>query len=191
VQAEPLTAILRRKLEKLSYAQLVETLGPPDRQLTEYAEGAGYWHVGDGEPMVDASADPAIAQAVGRCAASRVRMGGVVASVVGAVHRPCEWEDYPLLELLRACDHATWKSRFVVTELAAWEFGNGLFHSASTGRAGEYDNPVWARFFMGATPATAVIPPSERRWYHDHRAQAIEEAAQGPAPDPVREEVRA
>lgn len=120
-----------------------------------FAEGLGYWRPGDGRPAL-ASDEPAVVQALSRCAAyqSRLKFGTTMPLVLRAHPRPCAWCDYPLAELLRACDWATIASRFLVTERLTWRQYPGAdkpsergsaYHRA--GRGAEYVNETWAAFW--------------------------------------------
>ena len=169
---DKLTRSLRRELDQLTYGELYSRLGPP-KVLTTFAAGQGYWRQGDGPPAIRPE-NPADAQVIGRCLASRTRYGRIGA-FDGLHPGPCGWCDYPTDELLRACDWATWHSRYVADEVALWEFLNAVY-VRSTGRAGEYDNPEWAGWFEGATPSTEDRPPSERAHLRSRRRDAIEGA---------------
>lgn len=148
------------------------------RLITEYATGQGHWREGDGTPAIVADG-PAAANAIGRCVANRVRYGlreiGVSA---GNIHSSrCGWCDYPKDVLLVTLDHATWRSRYVVTEYLVWPAKNGHY-SRATGRAGEYDNPSWAPFFRGVTPSTSKHPPSDLTNWRAIRTAEIARAAE-------------
>jgi hypothetical protein len=120
--------------------------------VTVYAEGQGYWRVGDGHPAL-ADDDPAVMQAIGRCAASRVRWGeGVIR--LGSVHpEPCGWCSYPLRELLRGLDWALYMSRLVTTERLVWR-GRDRTEYVRVVRSEEWDNPRHAAFW--------ALPAAER-----------------------------
>lgn len=121
-----------------------------------FHEGQGYWKPGQGRPAL-ASDDPAVMQAVGRCAAyqARLKFGTHVPLVLKAHPRECAWCDYPLAELLKACDWATVTSRFVVAERLMWrQFPGqpdpkerGLFYERPGPDAGSYLNDTWAAFW--------------------------------------------
>lgn len=152
---------VRAALDVLTVEQVCHLLsgndhdhGQPNRYRT-FAEGQGYWQRGQGRPAL-ASDDPAVMQAVGRCAAyqARLKFGTHVPLVLKAHPRECAWCDYPLAELLKACDWATVTSRFLVTEELVWfqrpaadkptERG-ASYHRAGLG--GEYLNDAWAVFW--------------------------------------------
>lgn len=148
------------------------------RKVTEYATGQGYWREGDGTPVLVAET-PAIAQAMGRCVANRLRYGlDAIGVAAGSIHPArCGWCDYPKDVLLVALDHATWRSRYVVTEYLVWPAKGGTYTRA-TGRAGEYDNPTWLQFFVGTTPSTSRLAPSELAHWRAVRTAEIERAAE-------------
>lgn len=120
-----------------------------------FAQGQGSWRIGDGRPTF-ADEDPAVMQAIGRCAAYRVRlkMPGVMPLVAAAHPKACAWCEYPVAELLRACDWATVTARYVVTERLTWrqypnhpdprERGQS-YHRG--GRDDVYLNDAWAAFW--------------------------------------------
>ena len=141
---------VRNGLDEMAFAAVERTLGPADAVQTYHAPGTGRWRQGDGRPSL-ADDDPAVMQAIGRCAAYRVRRdhrtGDVFPLDVSAVHpEPCAWCDYPLTELLIACDWATFASRYVITEQATWRNADGLeYHRAA--RSDVYDNPRWRDFW--------------------------------------------
>lgn len=138
-------------LDEATVEALYSRLGAP-RIVTRYAEPMGHWSPGDGRPPL-ADDDPAAMQSVGRCAASRIR--GVI-PLPGAIHpAECGWCAYPLAELLRACDWATWHSRYVLAELAVWAGAEGSTYTREL-RANVYDNPRWAAWF--------ALSPKERGW---------------------------
>ena len=69
---------------------------------TMFAQPQKHWRVGDGRPSL-ADEDPAVMQAVGRCAASRVRWEDKPAIFGPSIHPAvCDWCEFPLPELLRA-----------------------------------------------------------------------------------------
>lgn len=147
------------RLDGYGYAELVTMLGDPDRIQTVGAEPVR-WRPGDGRPAL-ASDDPAVVQAMGRCATHRVTAtlpGGM--SFRGrerSIHpAECAWCDFPLAELLVACDYAVHTSGFVTDEIATWvSRKDGREEVRSTGRGGTYANPAWAAFFSA--------PVAERR----------------------------
>lgn len=173
----PLTPGNRKELDALEIEELGQVYGEPTIRTT-YAEGFGHWRAGQGKPDLIADT-PAVAQAMGRCAASRLRSGDVAGILTSAVHPgECGWCDYPLPVLLAALDHASWFSRFVTNELAIWRDAQGREYVRSTNRAGEYDNPEWAAFYMGATPGTSHgIAPSDQTVQRVGRQRLIDAAA--------------
>jgi hypothetical protein len=179
---EKLTSKLLERLDEMSVGELVTIYGEPSR-WTEYVPPQGYWSPGDERPAV-VPETPAVAQAIGRCVAARVRWLGddpnraLPASVTGSGMHPgtCTWCDFPIAELLKATDYAAWQSHLVAVDELVWVGRFGNYHR-STGKTGEYANPEWAAFFDGATPATSHRPPSERAHLAERRASAIAEAA--------------
>lgn len=121
-----------------------------------FSEGQGYWKPGQGRPAL-ASDDPAVMQAVGRCAAyqARLKFGTHVPMVLKAHPRTCAWCDYPLAELLKACDWATVSSRYVLAERLVWRQypeaaeprDRGLFYERPGKHAGTYLNEAWSAFW--------------------------------------------
>lgn len=121
-----------------------------------FSEGQGYWSPGQGGPAL-ASDDPAVMQAVGRCAAyqARLKFGTSVPILLKAHPRECAWCDYPLAELLKACDWATVASRYVLAERLVWRqypdaespHERGAFYERSGDTAGTYLNEAWAAFW--------------------------------------------
>lgn len=141
-----LTPALRATLDGLQFAVLISRLGPPERVTTRWSEGHGCWRKGDGRPAIVLG--PADGQAAGRCVASRVRHASMAGIAVDELHRMrCDWCDYPTGELLRALDHAAFMSRCVESEIAWWSFRADAWYLRTTGRAGQYDSPIWAAFW--------------------------------------------
>jgi hypothetical protein len=138
-------------LGQLEETSLVGLLGSP-RELLRFAEAApssdpaANWHIGDGRPAL-ADDDPAVMQAMGRCAVARQRGVLGVPVVRGAIHGvPCGWCDYPLAEVLRALGWAVWRSRYVLARLLVWDGLNGSVYVRSR-PTGAYLEPSWAVFF--------------------------------------------
>jgi hypothetical protein len=182
------TPKLVAELDHLTFDELVTLYGQP-QIVTEYAQGVGYWAPGQSVPPLHDD-DPAVAQAIGRCLASRIRSGLADFGLPRADEfhpAECGWCAYSKADLLRACDYATWRSRFIVAEHATWRSerqppdSRGKYlrsYVRSTNRSGEYDNPAWAAFFQGATPAGELMPPSDREFARARRRAAIAEAAE-------------
>lgn len=139
-------------LDGMDLESVLDALGDP--VIREwYAEPKGHWRQGDGRPAL-ADDDPAVMQAVGRCAASRIR-GDV--TIPPSVHpRPCAWCDYPVPELLRACDWATWHSRYLLSESLTWKNDMGQTYVRS-GRSSVYLNPTWAAFWARPVEARRAL----------------------------------
>lgn len=80
-----------------------------------------HWRPGDERPVY-ADDDPAVQQAIGRCAVARLHDAtgdypSLRAAFIEAHPSECGWCDAPLEELLRVCDWATWQGR---TQLGEW-----------------------------------------------------------------------
>ena len=140
---------VRQLLDAAPLSSIEAWFGQPSI-ATSYAEPMA-WSVGDGRPGL-ADEDPAVMQALGRCAASRVRsdLPGIRLGV-GRVHpRPCGWCGLPLAELLRACDWAVWRSRFLLAEVLTWHSDpvkrpGAEYHRVP--RSDVYTQPDWADFW--------------------------------------------
>jgi hypothetical protein len=133
----------RDTLNAMSIAQVVASIGAPDEHV-QYASVPG-WKVGDGRPDL-ASDDPAVMQAMGRCAASRVRHK-LPAMALERVHlSACGWCEYPLEEVLKACAWATMASRFVTADVLEWTNTEGRKY-ARPGTLTGYQNNRWATFW--------------------------------------------
>ncbi len=150
---------VRKILEGMSVPSLIVQFGQ-HVTVTRYAEPfgsrSGGWRQGDPLPGLRAD-DPAVMQAIGRCAAASVQLqGGIEMRSLHDATR-CAWCIYPAAERLAACDWAIFRSRFVVAEMAVW-------HSDPVARRGStyqrtlrqdvYENPTWAAFWG--------LPVSER-----------------------------
>lgn len=111
-----------------------------------YAEAPG-WSQGDSRPKL-ADDDPAVMQAIGRCASSRLRRRLPEAAIlVGGIHpQPCGWCDYPLRELVAACSWSVWVSRLVTTEWLSWSGKSGSTYVRIL-RSDSYENPAYAAFW--------------------------------------------
>ena len=128
--------------------------GPPT-MTTLYAEPQGYWQQGDPRPPL-ADDDPAVMQAIGRCAAFRGRSPEGYRPKGGVHPAACGWCSYPLKELLAACDWATWASRYMLSEYVTWWGYEGSTYSREV-RSREYENPRWRDFW-----ASSVYDREER-----------------------------
>lgn len=133
-------------LDALTLEAVCGLIGEPGVR-TAYADGCGYWRPGDGRPAL-ADDDPAVMQAIGRCAAHRARasLPTRLPALLAAHPRPCEWCEYPAEELLRACDWASWQSRYAVSEILEWANQDGVVYTRS-GPTGWYGNPAHRRFW--------------------------------------------
>jgi hypothetical protein len=122
--------------------------------VVEYAEPQGYWKQGDERPTL-ASDDVAAMQAMARCVTART-WDRSIGAMPGGIHpAACGWCDYPIEEVLKACDWATWHSRYLTTEYAVW---HGAEHSsyARSLRGNVYENPTWHAWF--------ALPQAERSY---------------------------
>lgn len=144
---EVLTDKLRKVLDEMGTDSLRRAYGDPSRTDLRYLDPAGgHWRQGHGRPSLVAES-PAVAQAIGRCAASRIRFSGMALRPHAMHPTTCGWCDFPLDVLLAACDHAAFVARCIDVELLVWVFEGGREYARSTGRTGEYDNPEWRDFF--------------------------------------------
>jgi hypothetical protein len=107
-----------------------------------------------------ASDDPAVTEAMGRCAVSRIDFFGVSLPRMSAdgsrIHRAadCQWCDYPTAELIAACDYAIGTMRYLEDELLVWhenEATRGGAKYIRPGRSGVYEHPGWADFWASPT----------------------------------------
>lgn len=145
-------SITVRRLDRMGIDEVIGLLGDP-RRMTRYAEPFGYWRQGSPRPALS-DERPEVMQAIGRCAAARVRMTGGP-SIGGAIHpRPCGWCGFPLEELLAACDWATWHGRHVVSDLLVWRLTDGSLYLREAGGSGAYGDPATFAFWS--------LSPSER-----------------------------
>ena len=138
---------VQKALDEWPVSAVVKRYGPPETQI-HYAKPQGNWKVGAGHPIL-AIDDPAVIQAIGRCAASRVQGRYTLPS--GAHPRECSWCPYPLPLLLEACDWATYMSRYIVTEVLIWRKGTDgpdrHVTYARGGRSDVYENQAWVAFW--------------------------------------------
>jgi hypothetical protein len=136
---------IRELLDALGVDELVRLLGEP-ASITEYATAPG-WSVGDGQPTL-ANDDPAVMQAIGRCAANRARrtFDAPMPMLDKAHPTRCDWCDFPQDELLKACSWAVHQSRFVLADVLVWTNDEGHRYVRSGNLTG-YQNPRWRRFF--------------------------------------------
>lgn len=135
---------VRSALDEMDIDTLISVLGEPAR-VTRYAEQRG-WAVGDGRPLL-ADEDPAVMQAIGRCATNRVRHGLAALVNLGPIHNgECAWCPYPLEQLLEACAWGVMSSRFVVADLLVWTNADHQTYVRAGGLTG-YQNPAWRALF--------------------------------------------
>jgi hypothetical protein len=112
----------RKDLDLLSIDALIGIFGEPEVIPEWDAPRLRHWQPGDPRPLF-ANDDPAVMQAIGRCAAARV-YGSLrsdlapLRSVITNAHpAECGWCSDSLEELLAACDWATFDGR---TQTAEW-----------------------------------------------------------------------
>lgn len=140
---------VRKIMDGMTDDAIAERLGPP-HVITRYAPTRGNWSQGDPLPPIR-DEDPAVMQAIGRCAVSRIQLGG--GKPTGpAIHdeKRCAWCAYPLPQLLAACDWGVFRSRYIEAEFAVWHADpiqrRGPAYMRPK-RSGVYDNPTWAAFW--------------------------------------------
>lgn len=145
---------VRAILDGMDASDLIVRLGQP-HTVTRYAETFGSvatrtgWQQGEKLPLIR-DEDPAVMQAVGRCAAAEAqRKGGFP---VRSLHDDtrCAWCIYSLAERLASCDWTVFRSRFVVAEFALWYADQEDRRGASyqrTLRQDVYENPAHAAFW--------------------------------------------
>lgn len=141
----------------MNTAAVIEELGEPF-VLRHHTPTRGHWKPGQPRPAL-ATDDPAVGEAMGRCAASRADIWGAngptLRAILAAGHpRPCGWCEYPLPALLAACDHAAWRMQFVESELFVWWSDQEKRRGAKFVRPGTtsgYQHPAWRDFW--ALPA--------------------------------------
>lgn len=138
------------RLDRMERDEIAGLLGEPVR-VTRFVQPLGHWRPGQPRPVL-ADDDPAVMQAIGRCAAARIRDPRLVS---GSVHpRPCGWCGFPLRELLAACDWAAARSRYVVVDLMVWRGEDGSAYLRDMHRSGIYEEPAWSAFW--------TLPTTER-----------------------------
>ncbi len=91
-----------------------------------------------------ASDDPAVVQAMGRCAVSRTRSDALPR--LGSLHGDeCAWCAYPVAELVAACEWGEWASRYIVAEVLTWRGDRSSYERE--GQPARYGNPAWRDFW--------------------------------------------
>ena len=141
---------VRRVLTGMTVPTLIVELGYP-HTVTRYAPTRGSWRQGDGRPAL-ADDDPAVMQAIARCATAGLQRAGGFLKDLSSTHdtRRCGWCDYPIDERLAACDWAVFRSRFIEAEFHVWyadqEKRRGSRYWRMV-RQDEYENPDWAAFW--------------------------------------------
>lgn len=129
---------------------------PPAAQ---YRRIDAWWRPGGPRPLIDSS-DPAVAQAIGRCLTSRIKLALRNLPSKAFHPRECAWCAYPVEALREAIGYAAFVSRLDIV-------------------SGEYGNEEWARFFAGVTPATRELPAEAWQKAAQRRHAAIEQAQYG------------
>lgn len=133
-------------LDDLPLRSVEGTLGTPETAIAHHEPAGRWWHQGDPRPVL-ADDDPAVMQAIGRCAASRAR--GVL--VMGAIHpEGCQWCEYPTGLVLAACEWASWSSRYVTSVIHRWRGKDAEY--VRSGEAHWYANPRWQSFWALGVP---------------------------------------
>lgn len=142
-------------LSGMSVATITDELGAP-HVLRQTTPTRGNWTPGQGRPAL-ATDDPAVGEAMGRCAASRSEWWGDdprrprLPPIPAEGHpRPCAWCEYPLHALLAACDHAVWRMQFVESELLVWYRVQSELKGPKyvrPGTTGGYQHPAWRDFW--------------------------------------------
>jgi hypothetical protein len=116
----------RKELDVLGIDALIGIFGEPEVIPEWDTPRLRNWQPGEPRPLF-ANDDPAVMQAIGRCAAARVygslRTGlAQLGSVVTNAHpAECGWCSDELEELLAACDWATFEGRTQTAEWLTWK----------------------------------------------------------------------
>jgi hypothetical protein len=141
---------VRDALDELDTAALY-SLGLPEVVQVFQQPLGRHWRQGDGRPTL-AFDEPAVMQAIGRCASHRSRHPDLPPEGWSGIHpQPCEWCDYPLAELLAGCEWAIWHSRYLLVEMLIWRQsadgpGRHITYERP-GVAGSYTEPAWRDFW--------------------------------------------
>lgn len=108
--------------------------------------------------------DPAVMQAIGRCAANRSRGRLVDGAFLGRFHPdPCGWCDVPVEELLAACEWDKARSEMVMAEMYVWTGKRGRYDREGAS-AGTFHNPTHRDFWhQSDDPAVAAQERAERK----------------------------
>lgn len=135
-------------LDELPLGAVTARLGGPDVSVSHHEPDGRWWRQGDPHPIL-ADDDPAVMQAISRCAASRARGNGL--PVTGSVHiEGCQWCEYPAAELLAACEWAAWSSRYVTTVIHRWKGSDSEYVRSAESHF--YGNPRWQSFWALGVP---------------------------------------
>jgi hypothetical protein len=115
-----------KELDLMSLEVVASIFGEPTITAEWDMPRLQYWQPGQPRPIF-ADDDPAVQQAVGRCATARIwrslphEQRDTFGLSISSVHpRECGWCDMPIEELLAACDWATFEGRTQVGEWHAW-----------------------------------------------------------------------
>lgn len=154
---------LRERLDALTYEEVVDELGEPDRvESTTYR--SPWWSSGDGRPAL-ATDDVAVVQAMARCMAWRER--GTRLPREGVHPGECNWCPYPAAELKAAIGWAGTIAGFIATSVASWRGEYGSHYIRATPQEGTYGNPRWAAWFSDHP---------DRRSAHERRREEVHRA---------------
>lgn len=145
---------LRRMLDKTSVAEVINMLGSP-HWVTRRHQSTDFWEPGDERPAL-ASDDPAVMQSIGRCATSRAA-GGISARF--AIHdaERCQWCEYPMDEMLKACEWSQYQAAYVEVELAVW------FEDQDRRRGSRYVRQVRGDYYSNVRYAEFYASLSDER----------------------------
>jgi hypothetical protein len=118
----------RRELDQLGIDALIGIFGEPEVVPEWDTPRLLHWQPGDPRPLF-ANDDPAVMQAIGRCAAARIwdslpsdRQPRPLAIAITNAHpAECGWCSDELEELLAACDWATFEGRTQTAEWLTWK----------------------------------------------------------------------
>jgi hypothetical protein len=127
---------VRAFLDERNVAEIISEYGQPERVVL-YSRP-----LPSRKPSL-ATDDPAVAQAMGRCAVARLPEDW---RLVPFRHESCAWCEYPVAELVKACEWAEYMSRYVTAQILVWRNADGDTYERDGGAA-HYENPAWAAFW--------------------------------------------
>lgn len=112
-------APVRSVLDRMGVADLISMFGDPV-WVRNYHQSTTHWKPGDDRPAL-ASDDPSVMQAIGRCAVGRIAppKGLSTPASIHDVSR-CGWCEYPVDELLKACEWAQYQAMYLTAEMIVW-----------------------------------------------------------------------